>query len=366
MAIQKTALNETHRKIGGKMVDFAGWDMPVEYSGLRLEHMATREAVGLFDVSHMGEVMVTGEDSVLFLQTLLTNDVSKCAIGQAQYNMMLNEAAGVIDDLIIYRMNENQFLLVVNASNKDKDFKWILKQSESFKNLKVEDQSASWSQVAVQGPKAVQLICELFPEASEIKKFRFKSLELNGMTWLVARTGYTGEDGFEIYGPNAGVVWVWEALTDKGQKYGLLPCGLGARNTLRIEAGLPLYGNEINDQIKPLNIGMNWALKTEKTVNFIGQKPLAEDLKLNKGDSLKKLTGLVSLEKAIPRDGYRVLSLDKTPIGIVTSGTFSPSLNQPIAMALIDKSYTSKTCLIEVRKNLVESKVVDLPFVSKK
>ncbi len=366
MTIQKTALNETHRKLGGKMVDFAGWDMPVEYSGLRLEHTATREAVGLFDVSHMGEVMVTGDDAIQFLQSILTNDVSKCAIGQAQYNMMLNESAGVIDDLIIYRMKESQFLLVVNASNKDKDFKWILKQSEKFQKLTVEDQSGSWAQVAVQGPKAVELVCEIFPESSDIKKFRFKSLDLNGMNWVVARTGYTGEDGFEIYGPNGGVVWVWEALMDKGQKYGILPCGLGARNTLRIEAGLPLYGNEINDQLKPLNIGMNWALKTEKSASFSGQKSLSEDLKLNKGDALKKLTGLISLEKAIPRDGYRVLSLDKTPIGVVTSGTLSPTLNQPIAMALIDKSYSNETCLIEVRKNLVESKIVELPFVSKK
>ncbi len=368
--IQKTALNESHRKLGGKMVDFAGWDMPVEYSGLRIEHMATRQHIGLFDVSHMGEVRVEGLDAVLFLQTILTNDISKCAVGQAQYNMMLNEQGGVIDDLIIYRISENNFLVVVNASNKDKDFAWILKQSKSFKNLKVQDESSDWAQVAVQGPKAVELTLELFPEAKDIKKFRFKTLTWGSLekptSWIVARTGYTGEDGFEIYGPNESVVQLWDALLQKGKKFEILPCGLGARNTLRIEAGLPLYGNEINDQKKPLNIGMNWALKTEKLDGFIGQKPLAQDMKTNSGDALNTLVGLLSLEKAIPRDGYPVLSFDKTRIGTVTSGTFSPSLNQPVAMALIEKFYSNETCLIEVRKNLVEAKIVSLPFVNKK
>lgn len=386
---KKTKLNDIHRQLGGKMVDFAGWDMPVEYSGLRLEHMATREAVGLFDVSHMGEVMVHGPNAVGFLQKLLSNDVSKCAIGQAQYNMMLNEQGGVVDDLIIYRLEENKFLLVVNASNKDKDLNWISVQAKKFNDqttntVFVKDESEDWAQVAIQGPKATELVAELFPESSSIKKFRFKNLsllksslsfnsisnalpeEFFKMKWLVARTGYTGEDGFEIYGPNEGVLSLWTILLELGKKFGALPCGLGARNTLRIEAALPLYGNEINDQMKPLNIGMNWALKVAKDTPFVGQTSLLEDLNQNKGDALNHLVGLVSLEKAIPRDGYKVFSLDKTPIGKVTSGTFSPSLNQPISMALIDKSYSNSTCLIEVRKSFVEAKIVSLPFMSKK
>lgn len=363
---KKTPLNETHRSIGGKMVDFAGWDMPVEYSGLRLEHEATRTDVGLFDVSHMGEIIVEGANALSFLQKLLTNDVSKCAINQAQYNLMLNEKGGVIDDLIIYRWDEQKYLLVVNASNKDKDYAWISSVAKSFSDLSVEDVSDEWSQIAVQGPKAVQLVNDLFPESTDIKKFRFKFLKWNNSEWLVARTGYTGEDGFEIYGPNDKAVAMWKELSDKGADYNVIPCGLGARNTLRIEAGLPLYGNEIVDERLPLNIGMNWAIKTEKESEFIGQKPLKQAIAAETEDTQRHLVGLVSLEKAVPRDGYRVLSFDKTQIGTVTSGTYSPSLNQPVAMALIDKSYTNEVCLIEVRKNLVEAKIVAMPFVKKK
>ncbi len=373
-AILKTALNETHRKLGGKMVDFAGWDMPVEYSGLRLEHIATRTHVGLFDVSHMGEVFIEGSHAMPFLQGLLTNDVSKCEIFQAQYNMMLNEKGGVIDDLIVYRLEEKKFLLVVNASNKNKDFELMQKVAKDFltkgslnsSHLILEDQSSAWSQLAVQGPKALPLMAKIFPECTEIKKFRFKILKWQNLDWLVARTGYTGEDGFEVYGPNGSVESLWQEITTLGVGFGLLPCGLGARNTLRIEAGLPLYGNEINDSQLPLNIGMNWALKTTKKEAFMGQQPLATALENLTEENAKKLVGLISLEKAIPRDGYRVLSFDKTQIGLVTSGTYSPSLNRPIAMALVDTSYTNETCLIEVRKNFVEAKIVNLPFVKKK
>lgn len=367
----KTALNETHRKLGGKMVDFAGWDMPVEYSGLRVEHMATRNDVGLFDVSHMGEVLVEGPSALPFLQKLLTNDLSKCAVLQAQYNMMLNEKGGVIDDLIVYRLEHQKYLLVVNASNKDKDFAWIQKQAVGFstKDLKVEDQSAEWSQLAVQGPKALGLVAKLFPESADIKKFRFKFLAWQGANWLVARTGYTGEDGFEIYGPMNLAEKLWSEISALGAPLGLLPCGLGARNTLRIEAGLPLYGNEINDSQLPLNIGMNWALKVDKADSFFGKEPLKAAMATALAqpvDTSKKLVGLISLEKAIPRDGYRVLSFDKTQIGAVTSGTYSPSLNRPIAIAQVETSYSNETCLIEVRKNLVEAKIVNLPFVKKK
>lgn len=370
----KTALNETHRKLGGKMVDFAGWDMPVEYSGLRVEHMTTRNDVGLFDVSHMGEILIEGSSTLAFLQKLLTNDLSKCAVMQAQYNMMLNEKGGVIDDLIVYRLEDQKYLLVVNASNKDKDFAWVQKVAQDFisldpKGLRVEDQSAKWAQLAVQGPKALGLVARLFPESADIKKFRFKFLEWQGANWLVARTGYTGEDGFEIYGPMNMAEKLWSEITALGAPLGLLPCGLGARNTLRIEAGLPLYGNEINDSQLPLNIGMNWALKVDKAEPFFGQEPLKVAMAAVSAqpvDTSKKLVGLISLEKAIPRDGYRVLSFDKTQIGAVTSGTYSPSLNRPIAIAQVETSYSNETCLIEVRKNLVEAKIVNLPFVKKK
>ncbi len=364
--VGKTILNEEHRRLGGKMVNFAGWDMPVEYSGLRLEHMATRNSVGLFDVSHMGEVMVEGENSLAFLQKILTNEVSKCAINQAQYNMMLDESGFVIDDLIIYRLAEKKYLLVVNASNKNKDVLWIQKVAKTFKNLSIEDQSSDWAQIAIQGPKAVEVSKHLFSDCTDIKRFRFKEYEWNQARWLVARTGYTGEDGFEIYGPLNQAANLWNELLVKGQPYGILPCGLGARNTLRIEAGLPLYGNEIQGSRLPLNVGMNWVLKVNKESEFFGQTPLKKAILTQNSANTKNLVGLVSMEKAIPRDGYRVLSFDKTQIGEVTSGTYSPSLNQPIGMALVDKSYVGEKCLIEVRKNLVEAKIVNLPFVKKK
>lgn len=363
---KKTPLNDVHRELGGKMVDFAGWDMPVEYSGLRAEHMATRESIGLFDVSHMGEILVEGSEALRFLQTLLTNDVSKCAVSQAQYNLMLNENGGVIDDLIIYRLEDQKYLLVVNASNKDKDFSWISSVATKFSNVKVQDVSAEWGQLAVQGPKATELVRDLFPESLDIKKFRFKVLKWQNADWFVARTGYTGEDGFEIYGPASKMKGLWTELMAQGASYNITPCGLGARNTLRIEAGLPLYGNEIDDIRLPLNIGMNWAIKTEKEVEFFGQKSLKAAYEQGAESLNKKLVGLISQEKAVPRDGYRVLSFDKTQVGTVTSGTYSPSLNQPIAMALVDKAYSNDVCLIEVRKNLVEAKVVDLPFIKKK
>jgi aminomethyltransferase len=362
--LKKTQLNPLHRQLGGKMVNFAGWDMPVEYSGLRLEHMATRDSVGLFDVSHMGEISVQGSGALGFLQMLLTNDVSKCAIGQAQYNILLNDQGGALDDLIVYRLDSEDYLLVVNASNKDKDWNWILNKSKSFKNINVEDQSQNWSQIAVQGPKAVSLVSDLFPETKEIKKFRFKKIKWKDQDWIFSRTGYTGEDGFEIYGPNEGIEMMWGFVYENGQKYKLLPCGLGARNTLRIEAALPLYGNEMNEQTAPLNIGMDWAIKLSKPDKFFGSIGLTNEFAESaKG---KRLVGLISLDKAIPRDGYKVFSLDKTEIGFVSSGTYSPSLEKPIALAFIDKNYVGERCLIEVRKNLVDSQIVTLPFVNKK
>lgn len=362
----KTPLNEVHKQMGGKMVPYAGWEMPVEYPhGLRKEHAATRQNIGLFDVSHMGEITVTGSDSTAFLQKLLTNDVSKCAVGQAQYNLMLNEQGGVIDDLIIYCFEKDQnYLLVVNASNKDKDWAWIKKQAQNFKNLKVEDVSSQWAQIAVQGPKAVELVSTFFAKASEIKKFRFAELEYKNSSWIVARTGYTGEDGFEIYGAPDQAASVWQELCEKGQAYGLLPCGLGARNSLRIEAALPLYGNEFSETTLPFGVGMDWAIKLKKAEDFFGKKALLSAKE--EGKDNYTLVGLKTTEKMVPRDGYRVLSFDKEQIGHVTSGTYSPLLDHPVALGLIRKDYDlSKGALVEVRQKLVEVQIVDLPFVKK-
>lgn len=363
----KTPLFEEHKSLGGKMVPFAGWEMPVEYAsgGLRAEHKATRTAIGLFDVSHMGEISVKGSDSLGFLQKILSNDVSKCKEGQAQYSILFNEQGGVLDDLIVYCIKKDEsYLLVVNASNKDKDWAWIQKQCEGYADLKLADESANWGQVAVQGPKACELIADIFPGSSEIKKFRFEFLDHLGQSWLVSRTGYTGEDGFEIYGPAEHTGTMWNELLKMGERYGIKPCGLGARNTLRIEAGLPLYGNEFLEDRQPWGVGMDWAIKLQKSPEFLGQAALVDGK--NQGTDSHVLVGFKALDKAVPREGYRVLSFDKEHIGHVTSGTLSPSLEIPIAMALIHKDYDlSKGFLVEIRQRCVETEVLALPFIQK-
>lgn len=366
MSLLRTPLYETHKALGAKMVPYAGWEMPVEYpSGLRQEHMATRQNIGIFDVSHMGEIAVEGEDSIPFLQKLLTNDATKCAEKQAQYHLMLNEQGGVIDDLIIYCIEKDKnYLLVVNAANKDKDWAWIEKQAQGFKNLKVEDVSSKWAQVAVQGPKAADLVKEFFLESGEIKKFRFETLTYKGASWLVSRTGYTGEDGFELYGDPSQVVELWNELCEKGKAYNLLPCGLGSRNSLRIEAALPLYGNEFMETLLPLGVGMDWAIKFKKAEDFIGKAALLSAKE--EGKDATQLVGLKTSEKMVPREGYRVLSFDKEQIGHVTSGTYSPLLDQPIALAMIRKDYDlSQGCVVEVRQKHMSVNIVDLPFTKK-
>lgn len=370
MSLLRTPLFQTHKDLGAKMVPYAGWEMPVEYpQGLREEHMATRKNIGLFDVSHMGEISVQGTQSVAFLQKILTNDVSKCVPQQAQYHLMLNENGGVIDDLIIYCIEKDKnYLLVVNAANKDKDWAFIQEQAKAFSDLKVSDDSAQWAQVAVQGPKAVELMSEFFPESKALKKFRFAQWEASqiGGQWLVARTGYTGEDGFEVYGSPEKINDLWKALCEQGEKYGLLPCGLGARNSLRIEAALPLYGNEFSETNMPFGVGMDWAIKLQKAEDFIGKKALLSAKEAGKDNYT--IVGLKTSEKMVPRDGYRVLSFDKEQIGHVTSGTYSPFLEQPIALAMIQKGYdtkSNKTCLVEVRQKLMEVEFVELPFIAR-
>ena len=366
MSLLRTPLYEVHKSMGAKMVPYAGWEMPVEYPhGLRQEHMATRNNIGLFDVSHMGEIVVSGANSVAFLQKLLTNDASKCVEKQAQYHLMLNEQGGVIDDLIIYCIEKDKnYLLVVNASNKDKDWAWIEKQAQGFSDLQVADVSSKWAQIAVQGPKAVELVIQFFPEASGIKKFRFEQKDYKGGTWLVARTGYTGEDGFELYGDPSQAAGMWTELCEKGKDFGILPCGLGSRNSLRIEAALPLYGNEFSETTLPLGVGMDWAIKFKKAEDFIGKSALVGAKEQGKDDF--QIIGLKTSEKMVPRDGYRVLSFDKEQIGHVTSGTYSPYLDQPIALAFVRKNYDlSQGCLVEVRQKLIAVEVVDLPFVKK-
>ncbi len=361
MEVKKTPLNTWHRENGGKMVDFAGWDMPVQFQGLRQEHQATREAVGLFDVSHMGEIRVKGPKSVESLQWMTTNDVSKLKVGQAQYTLLPNENGGLVDDLIVYCVEPGEdYLLCVNASNKDKDFAHIQKNN---RGADITDESSYWGQIAVQGPKAIALIEQvLLPNFSEIPSFHFARFDFKGKSCLIARTGYTGEDGGEIFVPAEVTLSMWQALFDAGQSSGIQACGLGARDTLRTEARLPLYGHEIDDTTNPYSAGLGWVVKP-KAKDFLGKEPMLAQ----KAQLTRKLVGFQLVEKGVPRQGYSLFSFDNKEIGRVTSGTMSPSLDIPIGIGYIEKTHAEigTEFWVEIRNRKVKAKVVPTPFVSK-
>lgn len=320
--MKKTPLNEVHRSLGAKMVDFGGWDMPVQYEGIVSEHLAVRSDCGLFDVSHMGEVIVEGDKAFAFVQNLVTNDVSKLVDNQCLYSPMLYEHAGVVDDLLVYKFNEKRFMIVVNASNVDKDFAWMKAHSLG---AVLENKSDATAELALQGPKAQSVLQKLTSaDLSEIKFFHFREITVAGVSCIVSRTGYTGEDGFEIYFSSSEAVKMWNALVDAGSEFGLKPIGLGARDTLRLEAGLMLYGNDIDERITPFEAPLKWAVKLEKG-DFIGKKALEEKEALRK----RKLVGFELLERGVPRHGSEVF-VGGVKFDVVSSGTFSPTLKKPI------------------------------------
>ncbi len=326
METKKTIFYDEHVKHKGKMVPFAGWSLPVEYAshGLKVEHKATRSDVGLFDVSHMGEIRILGEGALVEIQNLLTQDFSKLKAGKAKYSLMLNDEGGVVDDLIVYCIEENKnYLLCVNASNIDKDLSWIQK---NVTKCEVIHESDKWAQVAIQGPKAMEKLIAQFPELFELKRFSWYELKKYGSKVMVARTGYTGEDGVEIFMTHDVALEIWNQILPMG-----MLCGLGARNTLRIEAGYPLYGQELGEDMNPLEAGLGWTIKLDKP-DFIGKASL---IKKNKEFELIAIT---TDEKLIPREKYIILNKDKKEIGHVTSGTLSPTLDKPIAMALVKVS----------------------------
>lgn len=366
--LKTTALNEEHRKIGGKMVDFGGWDLPVQYSGLMAEHTAVRTACGIFDVSHMGEILVEGAGSLEFVNYLTTNDASTLAVEQAQYSAFCNEAGGIVDDLVVYRLGIEKFFLVVNASNTDKDFAHIQNALNTYSGAKpsVKNLSPNYSQIAVQGPKAESILQKLTQtKLSEIKTYWCKEGRVLDSAAVIARTGYTGEDGFEIYVPWGDAPKIWNALLEVGKPDGLLPCGLGARDTLRLEMKYALYGHELNDETNPLEVGLGWVTKLNKNGTFIGKDKVAA---MKASGPTKALIGLKSLGRGIPRQGYEVFSGDKTTkIGHITSGTSSPSLKYPIGVAFVDKTFeTVGTHLwVKVREDLHEFEVVKTPFYKK-
>ena len=370
--LKRTAIFEEHRKLSGRLIDFGGWELPVQYSGVMDEHLACRKDAGLFDVSHMGELEVRGESAEGFLNYLVTNDVSKISIGQAQYTVMCHENGGIVDDLIIYKRALNRYLLVVNASNTDKDFKHIERVEKKFLEgrsdgqLEVENLSSHFSQIALQGPKSEAILqrvtsCNL----SEIKNYWFVEGQLQGgVSAMIARTGYTGEDGFEIYVPWDSGSDVWQMLLEQGQPLGLKPCGLGARDTLRLEMKYPLYGNELTDETHPLEAGLSWVVKLNKG-DFFGKSAL---LQKKEAGLNRQLVGLKLLERGIPRHGYEVYSGDGSEkIGFITSGTQSPCLKESIAVAYIHPSHSrvGTRIRVEIRGTQVLGEVVATPFFKK-
>ena len=364
--LKKTALNGTHRALKAKMVDFGGWDMPVEYSGLIAEHMAVRTGVGLFDVSHMGEIQFRGPASLDAVQRITMNDAAKLEVGQAQYSALLTEQGTFVDDILVHKLGENDYLLVVNAGTKDKDFAWIRSQVGAMHGIHISDYSSYYSQLAVQGPRALETLQKLTKtDLSAIRNYRFTFGQVAGIhNTLIARTGYSGEDGFEIYIPSdvATTETAWNAVMEAGAEFGILPCGLGARNTLRLEAGMPLYGHEISDATTPIEAGLERWLKLDKSADFVGRAALKALVEA--GGPANRLVGLEMVERGIARDGYAVMNEVGETIGTVTSGSPAPFLKTNIAYAYVPRAVaeSKEDVFVQVRANRVHARQVATPF----
>lgn len=360
--MQITPLNSLHKQLGAKMVDFAGWEMPVQYSGIREEHMAVRTKAGLFDVSHMGEIEIRGAKALETVQRVTCNDAGRLTPGHSQYSALLNAEGGFVDDVMVYCISNDRFLICVNASNIEKDFQWILKNS--LPGAEVLNRSDSWGLIALQGPLAREIIpCLPAGRPSPLKKNHFQQEKLFGCSILLSGTGYTGEDGFEIFCKSEEAPILWKGLLEKGRSVGLLPCGLGARDTLRLEASYPLYGHEIDDRTTPFEAGLDWIVKMEKG-GFVGRESLSQPGKK------KELIGIKLTEPGIPRQGHRLL-LQGEEIGGVTSGTLSPFSGEAIAMAYLNQPLTKEKLLgnkifVEIRDKKKEAVVVPLPFYKRK
>ncbi|AOS68546.1 glycine cleavage system protein T [Bacillus subtilis] len=358
--LKRTPLFDLYKEYGGKTIDFGGWELPVQFSSIKKEHEAVRTAAGLFDVSHMGEVEVSGNDSLSFLQRLMTNDVSALTPGRAQYTAMCYPDGGTVDDLLIYQKGENRYLLVINASNIDKDLAWMKEHAAG--DVQIDNQSDQIALLAVQGPKAEAVVKNLTDaDVSALKLFAFiDEADISGRKALISRTGYTGEDGYEIYCRSDDAMHIWKKIIDAGDAYGLIPCGLGARDTLRFEAKLPLYGQELTRDITPIEAGIGFAVKHKKESDFFGKSVLSEQ---KENGAKRKLVGLEMIEKGIPRHGYEVFQNGKS-VGKVTTGTQSPTLGKNVGLALIDSetSEIGTVVDVEIRKKLVKAKVVKTPF----
>lgn len=352
-----TPLHKKHLELNAKMVDFAGFHMPISYTTIREEHQSVRNSVGMFDVSHMGEIVIKGKDAEKFVEYIFTNKVHSLKEGEINYGMLLNEQGTVIDDLLVYKISKEEYFLVVNASNTEKDFTYIKKQA-SHCDLQVTNISDQYAEIAIQGPDSEKKIKELLKiDLKELKFFNFKNYTYNDNDLLISRTGYTGEDGFEIYARSEIIIELWQLFLDSG----ITPCGLGSRDTLRFEANLPLYGHEISDTITPIEAGLKYFVKVDSDINFIGKDALLEQINY----SLKRrVVGVELNQKSIPREGYKVFK-DGKEVGYITTGYLSITTGKPIALAMINRPYTKKgtEIYVEIRNKLIPAVVRDKNFL---
>ena len=357
--MNKTALFDSHVKLGAKMVEFANFLMPIQYDGIKSEHLAVKHNLGVFDVSHMGEFFISGKGALELLQFCLSNDVSILRNGEAQYNALLNNSGGIVDDMILYKLSDEKFMLVVNASNIKKDWNYLLSKNTYGANM--ENVSDQYSLLSIQGPKTLQSIQELTPhDLSTISYYNFVVTEFAGQkNIIVSNTGYTGCGGFEIYCKSHQLIEVWNKIMLVGKNYNIKPIGLAARDTLRLEMGFCLYGNELSDDITPIEAGLTWITKFSKEFN--GYNILKEQ---KENGVKKKLIGFELIEKGIPRKDYEIYDEDQIKIGRVTSGTMSPSLGKAIGLGFVDNSYakTNATIYINIRNNLIKALIIKPPF----
>lgn len=359
---QQTLFHDKQVEAGAKMIDFAGWDMPVQFKSIIEEHKNVRNNVGLFDVSHMGEVFVSGKDALKFLNKVVPQDISKLYDSKAVYCQLTNKNGGIVDDLIIYKLSDNNYLLIVNAARIDEDVNHLVRNSLEF-DVYIDNQSHNYSLLAVQGPKSPDILEKMGHDVSQ-DFFTIKNASLSGLDVMVSRTGYTGEDGFEILVKNKNALALWDKIFDAGKDFNLMPIGLGARDTLRLEAALPLYGNELTEKTTPIEAGLKWSVPKDKNEFYNGKEVIENQIK-NGTD--KKLIGLKMLSRAIPRHEHEIY-YNGEKVGVVTSGSFSPTLNETVAMGYVKNlKELSPDAVIQVmiREKLHDAKIVKRPFVTK-
>ena len=360
--MKKTTFNGIHKKLGAKMVEFAGFEMPIQYSSIIAEHKAVRNSVGVFDVSHMGEVFISGDKALEFVQYITINDASKLFPGKVQYSAMCYPDGGIVDDLLVYKLSDTEFLLVINASNIEKDVRWM-KENNKF-GVSIDDRSDEYSLLAVQGPNSEEVIKKLVKEMPELEYYHFTKGKIAGIDMIISRTGYTGEIGYELYftGDVSDAEKVWNELFTAGKEFDIQPVGLAARDSLRLEMGYCLYGNDIDQTTNPIEAGLGWITKLDKE-NFIGKDAI---LKIKQEGPGRKLVAMISDEKTFPRKGYDITS-DSKKVGVVTSGTVSPVLEKPIALGYVNKPLNTagSNVAFKIRDKEFPATVTKLPFVKK-